>query len=118
MLVALAILGIILTMGAGLLVRQRRLERDRLDRERAQRAVSSEWVFLRTALPAELTPRRDAPFVGPSEFADALEARHPSLTIEAGPRAGLLFVRIELDWGGGGAHRLVQEGYVFRGGAE
>ncbi len=118
MLVALTILGIILTMGAGLLVRQRRLERDRLDRERALRAVSSEWVFLRTAVLEELAPRRDGPFLGPNEFADALEERHPSLTIEPGPRPGLLFVRVELDWGGGGAHRLVQEGYVYRGGAE
>ena len=48
-LVSLAILGIVLTLGAGFLARRRVLERNRLDHERAVRAAASEWIYLRSS---------------------------------------------------------------------
>src|SRR5262249_14880938 len=72
-LVSLAILGFVLAMGAGFLARRRDIERERLDREKALRALASEWVFLRTAPSGELVPRKDVLFVGPGAFVDGLD---------------------------------------------
>ena len=80
-LVALAILGFVLTMGAGFFVRQRELTRDRLDREKALRALATEWVFLRTAPTGELVPREKTAFVGPGEWVDSLDPRRPALSL-------------------------------------
>jgi hypothetical protein len=56
-LVSLAILGIVLMLGAGFLARRRALEADRRDRDRAARALASEWIYLRTAFRGDLTRR-------------------------------------------------------------
>ena len=56
-LVSLAILGIVLTLGAGFLARRRALERERLDRERAVRALASEWIYLRGPFRSDVTRR-------------------------------------------------------------
>ena len=113
-LVALSILGIVLTMGAGFLARRRDLDRERLDRERALRAVRSEWVFLRTASRAEFLPAETREFFGPSEFLDGLAARSPRLTLKPGPHPDLWFARLDVGYGRHG-RRLVEEGWVFAG---
>ena len=115
-LVSLAILGIVLVMGAGFFARRRDIERERLDRETAVRALASEWAFLRTAFSGELVPREDAIFVGPGDFVDGLDARKPRLTIEGTEFPGLFFVRLEIGCGVRAPRRIVQEGYVYRGG--
>lgn len=115
-LVALAILGIALTMGAGFLARRRDIDRERLDRERALRAVRSEWVFLRTASRAEFLPADGRGFFGPPEFVDRLAERTPRLGLKPGSHPDLWFVRIDLGYGRHG-RRLVEEGWVFAGGA-
>lgn len=115
-LVALTILGIVLTMGAGFFARRRDIERDRLDREKALRAIASEWVFLRTSSGIDLEPRKERLFAGPGAFVDGLDARQPRLDIESTEFPGLFFVHLEIDYGVRARRRLVQEGYVFRGG--
>ena len=114
-LVALSILGIVLTMGAGFLARRRDLDRERLDRERALRAVRSEWVFLRTASRAEFLPAEEREFFGPSEFRGGLAERAPRLTLKPGPHPDLWFARLDVGYGRHG-RRLVEEGWVFAGG--
>jgi hypothetical protein len=114
-LVALSILGIVLTMGAGFLARRRDLDRERLDRERALRAVRSEWVFLRTTSRAEFLPAEKREFFGPSEFLDGLSARAPRLTLTPGPHPDLWFARLDVGYGRHG-RRLVEEGWIFAGG--
>ena len=114
-LVALSILGIVLTMGAGFLARRRDLDRERLDRERALRALRSEWVFLRTASRPEFLPAERRGFLGPFEFADSLASRSPRLTLSPGAYPNLWFVRLDLGYGRRG-RRIVQEGWVFAGG--
>jgi len=114
-LVALSILGIVLTMGAGFLARRRDLDRERLDRERALRAVRSEWVFLRTASRAEFLPAEERGFFGPSEFLDGLAERRPRLTLKSGPHPDLWFARLDVGYGRHG-RRLVEEGWIFAGG--
>lgn len=114
-LVALLILGFVLTMGAGFFVRQRELSRDRLDRERALRALATEWVFLRTAPKGELIPREKATFVGPGEWVDSLDPRRPTLSLSPTPYADLYAVRLEIGFGKRGGRRIVQEGWVYAG---
>lgn len=114
-LVALSILGIVLVFGAGFFARRRELERDRLDREKALRALASEWVFVRTALRSELEPRVDGLFVGPGDFVDGLDPRNPKLTIKSTSYPDLFQVRLEIDCGVRPKRRIVQEGYVYRG---
>ncbi|HQR46895.1 MAG TPA: hypothetical protein PK598_12905 [Thermoanaerobaculia bacterium] len=114
-LVALSILGIALTMGAGFLARRRDLDRERLDRERALRAVRSEWVFLRTAARSEFLPAHERGFFGPPEFVDGLAERTPRLGLKPGPHPDLWFARLDLGYGRHG-RRLVEEGWVFAGG--
>jgi hypothetical protein len=115
-LVALSILGIVLTMGGGFLFRRRDLDRDRLDRERALRALRSEWVFLRTSPRSAFLPGDGRKFIGPVSFADALAARSPRVSLKPGPYADLWFVRLDIGYGRHGG-RLVQEGWVWAGGA-
>ncbi len=112
---ALSILGIVLTMGAGFLARRRDLDRERLDRERGLRALRSEWVFLRTAARAEFLPTEERGFIGPPGFVDSLAPRSPRLTLKPGPWPDLWLVRLELGYGRHG-RRLVEEGWVFAGG--
>ena len=114
-LVALVILGFVLTMGAGFFLRQRELSQDRLDREKALRALATEWVFLRTAPKGELIPREKAAFVGPGEWVDGLDARRPALWLRPTPYADLVAVRLEIGFGKRGGRRIVQEGWVFAG---
>ena len=113
-LVSLAILGIVLTLGASFLARRRALERDRLDRERAVRALASEWIYLRTAFRSDVVPKDRRPFVGPGDFVDALEERNPLLSVKATEVDGLCFVHVEIAYGERMAKQIVQEGYVFR----
>lgn len=112
---ALSILGIALTMGAGFLARRRDIDRERLDRERALRAVRSEWVFLRTASRSEFLPADGRGLFGPTEFVDGLVDRTPRLSLKPGPHPDLWFVRVDLGYGRHG-RRLVEEGWVFAGG--
>lgn len=112
---ALSILGIVLTMGAGFLFRRRDLDRDRLDRERALRALRSEWVFLRTSPRSAFLPNEGREFVGPVGFADALAARSPRVSLKPGSYADLWFVRLDIGYGRQG-RRLVEEGWVWSGG--
>jgi hypothetical protein len=114
-LVALLILGLVLTMGAGFFARQRELSGDRLDQEKALRALATEWVFLRTAPKGELIPREGATFVGPGEWVDALDPRRPKLSLRPTPYADLYAVRLEIGYGRKGGRKLVQEGWVFAG---
>jgi len=114
-LVSLAILGIVLTLGASFLARRRALERDRLDRERAVRALASEWIYLRTSFRNDVFPKDRRPFVGPDDFVDALDARNPLLRVKSTEVDGLCFVHLEIGYGEKMAQQIVQEGYVFRG---
>ncbi|MGZ5430524.1 MAG: pilus assembly FimT family protein, partial [Thermoanaerobaculia bacterium] len=95
-LVSLAILGIVLTLGASFLARRRALERDRLDRERAVRALASEWIYLRTSFRNDVFPKDRRPFVGPGDFVDALDARNPFLRVKSTEVDGLCFVHLEI----------------------
>ncbi len=114
-LVSLAILGIVLTLGASFLARRRALERERLDRERAVRALASEWTYLRTSFRNDVYPKDRRLFVGPGDFVDALDARNPFLRVKSTEVDGLCFVHLEIGYGEKMARRIVQEGYVFRG---
>ncbi|HSB62772.1 MAG TPA: prepilin-type N-terminal cleavage/methylation domain-containing protein [Thermoanaerobaculia bacterium] len=114
-LVSLAILGIVLTLGASFLARRRALEKDRLDRERAVRALASEWIYLRTSFRNDVYPSDRRPFVGPGDFVDALDSRNPFLKVKSTDVDGLCFVRLEIRYGEKMSRQIVQEGYVFRG---
>ena len=114
-LVSLAILGIVLTLGASFLAHRRALERDRLDRERVVRALASEWIYLRTSFRNDVFPKDRRPFVGPGDFVDALDARNPFLRVKSTEVDGLCFVHLEIGYGEKMAKQIVQEGYVFRG---
>ena len=74
---SLAILGIVLMLGASFLARRRALEAERRDRDRASRALASEWLYLRTEFRRDLFPKDKRPFAGPGVFVDALDAREP-----------------------------------------
>ena len=111
-LVSLAILGIVLTLGAGFLARRRALERDRLDQERASRAAASEWLYLRSGFRSDVEPKERRPFVGPGAFVDSLDARDPVLRVKATEIDGLYLVHLEISYGAKMARRIVQEGYV------
>lgn len=114
-LVALAILGIVLTLGASFLARRRALERERLDRERAVRALSSEWIYLRTSFRSDVYPKDRRPFVGPGAFVDALDPRNAFLRVKSTEVDGLCLVHLEIGYGDGMRKEVIQEGYVFRG---
>jgi hypothetical protein len=114
-LVSLAILGIVLTFGASFLARRRALEAERLDRDRAARALASEWSYLRSSFRADLNPKDRRPFAGPGAFVDALDARNPFLKVRATELDGLYRVTLEIGYGKDAKKRLVQEGFVFRG---
>jgi hypothetical protein len=113
-LVSLAILGIVLTLGASFLARRRALEADRLDRDRAARALASEWTFLRTAFRNDLAPKDRRPFAGPGVFVDAIDARSPVLSVRSTDADGLYRVTLDIGYGTHAKKRLVQEGFVFR----
>jgi hypothetical protein len=114
-LVSLAILGIVLMLGAGFLARRRALEADRRDRDRAARALASEWIYLRAAFRGDLTPKDKRTFAGPGVFVDALDARNPVLSVRSTDVDGLYGVRLDVGYGTAVKRRLVQEGFVFRG---
>jgi hypothetical protein len=114
-LVSLAILGIVLTLGASFLARRRALEAERRDRDRAVRALASEWIYLRTAFRHDLYPKDRRPFAGPGVFVDALDARGPVLGVRATDVDGLYRVTLDIGYGVGAKRRLVEEGFVFRG---
>lgn len=112
---SLAILGIVLMLGAGFLARRRTLEAERRDRDRAVRALASEWVYLRTAFRHDLYPKDARPFVGPGVFVDALDPRAPVLSVRNTDVDGLYRVTLEIGFGAGAKKRVVEEGFVFRG---
>ena len=114
-LVSLAILGIVLTLGAGFLARRRALERDRLDHERAVRAAAGEWIYLRSSFRSDVTSKDRRLFAGPGAFVDSLDARDAFLRVKSTDVDGLYLVHLEIGYGEKMARRLVQEGYVFRG---
>jgi hypothetical protein len=114
-LVALAILGIVLTLGASFLARRRVLERERVDRERAVRALASEWLYLRTSFRNDVYPKDRRPFVGPGTFVDALDPRNAFLRVKSTEVDGLCLVHLEIGYGEKMKKQIVQEGYVFRG---
>jgi hypothetical protein len=114
-LVSLAILGIVLTLGASFLARRRALEADRRDRDRAVRALASEWVYLRTAFRGDLYPKDRRPFAGPGVFVDALDARSPVLSVRSTDVDGLYRVTLDVGYGERAKKRLVEEGFVFLG---
>jgi hypothetical protein len=114
-LVSLAILGIVLTLGASFLARRRALERERVDRERAVRALASEWLYLRTSFRNDVYPKDRRPFVGPGSFVDALDPRDAFLRVKATDVDGLCLVHLEIRYGDEMKKEIVQEGYVFRG---
>ncbi len=114
-LVSLAILGIVLTLGASFLARRRALEAERRDRDRAARALASEWTYLRTAFRHDLFPKDKRPFVGPGVFVDALDTRDPSLRVTSTDVDGLYRVTLDIGYGPAAKKRLVEEGFVFRG---
>ena len=116
-LVALAILGIVLMFGASFLARRRALELERRDRDRAVRALASEWTYLRTAFRSDVAPKERRLFAGPGRFVDALDARDPVLRVKETEIDGLYRVVLEIGYGPGAKKRLVEEGYVFRGAA-
>lgn len=112
---SLSILGIVLMLGASFLVRRRALEVDRRDRDRAARALASEWIYLRTAFRNDLYPKDKRPFTGPSAFVDALDARSPVLSVKSTDVDGLYRVTLDVGYGKDVKRRLLQEGFVFRG---
>ena len=112
---SLAILGVVLTLGASFLARRRALEAERLDRDRAARALASEWTYLRTAFRHDLFPKDRRPFAGPGVFVDGLDARDPVLRVRSTDVDGLYRVTLEIGYGATARKRLVQEGFVFRG---
>ncbi len=112
---SLAILGIVLLVGASFLARRRALEAERRDRDRASRALASEWTYLRGAFRLDVAPKDARPFVGPGVFVDALDARNPVLRVKTTDVAGVYRVALEIGYGEGLKKRLVEEGYVFRG---
>ena len=114
-LVALSILGIVLTLGAGFLVRRRALELDRLDHDRAVRAAASEWIYLRSSFRNDVYPKERRPFAGPGGFVDSLDARNPFLRVKSTDVDGLYLVHLEIGYGRKMDRRIVQEGFVFRG---
>lgn len=114
-LVSLAILGIVLTFGGSFLARRHALEADRRDRDRAARALASEWTYLRTSFLHDLSPKDRRPFAGPGVFVDALDARDPVLSVRTTDVDGLYRVTLDIGYGTGAKKRLVQEGFVFRG---
>ena len=114
-LVSLAILGIVLMLGASFLARRRALEAERRDRDRASRALGSEWTYLRSAFRHDLFPKDKRPFVGPGVFVDALDARSPVLSVRQTDVDGLYRVTLDIGYGPGAKKRLVEEGFVFRG---
>jgi hypothetical protein len=114
-LVSLAMLGIVLTFGASFLARRHALEAERRDRDRAARALASEWTYLRTSFRNDLAPKDRRPFVGPGVFVDALDARDPVLRVGTTDVDGLYRVTLDIGYGTGSKKRLVQEGFVFRG---
>jgi len=116
-LVSLAILGIVLMLGASFLARRRALEAERRDRDRAARALATEWTYLRTAFRRDLVPGDRRPFAGPAVFVDALDARSPFLRVRPAEVDGLCRVTLDIGYGTEAKKRLVQEGYVFRGAA-
>lgn len=111
-LVALALLGLLLLTGTTFLPRRRQLEKERLDREIALRALRSEWTVLRTGTTGGLPARERGPFLGPGPFIEAVLRRQPRLTIRPAEFPGLVFVRLEIDSGVRNKQRLVQEGFV------
>jgi len=114
-LVALSILGIVLTMGGGFLARRRDLDRERIDRERAIRALRSEWVFLRTSPRSAFLPGEEREFAGPAGFLSSLSGRSPRLSLKPGPYPDLWAIRLDIGYGRQG-RRLVEEGWVWAGG--
>ncbi len=112
--VALAILGVVVLFGTSFFVKRREVEKERLDRDVAMRALRSEWAYLRTAA---LTPREDAPFLGSDLFRETIAARDPRLTAKPADTPGLLLVHIELTCGVKRTRRLAQEGFVFAPGS-
>ncbi len=114
-LVSLAILGIVLTLGASFLARRRALETDRRDRDRAVRALASEWTYLRTAFRSDILPKDKRPFAGPGVFVDALDARNPILRVQSTDVDGLYRLTLDIGYGKDAKKRLVEEGFVFRG---
>ncbi|MEO6325900.1 MAG: hypothetical protein ABIT01_15035 [Thermoanaerobaculia bacterium] len=111
-LVALSILGIILMFGLSFFVRRRQLEAERLDRERAVRALESEWVYLRTAS-GHLEQREKAPFLGSVEYLDLTSKRKPLLAVRNTAYDTLVFVHLEIGYGIRSPQVTVQEGYVL-----
>ena len=111
---ALAILGVVVLFGTGFFVKRKEVERERLDRDVAIRALRSEWAYLRTS---PLSPRKDAPFVGSEAFLETVAARDPRLTITPTETAGLLLVHLEISSGLKRRVRIAQEGLSFTGGA-
>ena len=109
-LVALTILGFVLLMGGWVFARRKQLEYERIDRESALLALESEWTVLRASKAADLTPRENAPFIGPDAFVAHVEARKPRLTIQPGPFAGLLEVKLEV--GCAPSKRVLEVGWV------
>ena len=112
---SLAILGIVLMLGAGFLARRRALEAERRDRDRAARALASEWLYLRTDFRHDLFPKDKRPFAGPGVFVDSLDARSPVLGVRQTDIDGLYRVTLDIGYGPGAKKRLVEEGFVFRG---
>ncbi len=115
-LVALAILSILLVLGMTLFGRRRDVEKERLDQEKALRALESEWAVLRTSPAGDLAPQEKGPCLGPAEFLSAIEGRTPVLTVEATAYANLVKVRLDVGAGVKRPRRVVQEGFVRLGG--
>lgn len=108
--VALAILGVVILFGTSFFVKRREVERERLDRDVAVRALRSEWAYLRTV---SLSPREQASFVGSPLFLATMAARDPRLTAKATGTPGLLHVKVEIGFGIKRSRRIAQEGYVY-----
>src|SRR5437016_3456088 len=96
--VGLFLVGIVVFLGLSLFARRRELEKERLDREIARRALASEWVYLRTSY--DVTPRKDGGFVGSKIFLASVESRHPKLTLEVDKEMpALLHVKMSVEHG-------------------
>jgi hypothetical protein len=111
-LVAMSILGVILMVGLSFFVRRRQLELERLDRERALRALESEWVYLRTAA-GHLEAREKEPFFGSLAFLALTQKRTPRLSVRKTEFDTLVFVHLEIGYGIRVPQRTTQEGYVL-----